>query len=320
MPQKRISSQPRPIRSVPSTKVGDQDIIDTYKCHWCGKRCRGLDKNFPASQSELYAGWDYHLPICRKCIEKLYEHYVRAYDGDENAAIRRICSKYDIYYSEDIVNSALVGRSCQKSPISVYLSRSCLNQYKGKTFDTTLDEERLAKVSLIAEDEPEEVTRKSARNIKRWGTGYTEEEYEMLNEHYKLYKDSIDENNATQIALLNDLCEQYVLKMRARQNGDIDRYEKVSKLYQQTLGSASLKPKSTADQVSNNPDECWGNFIKTVETMSPAEYFEDKSIFKDYDEQDEYYRRFVERSTNNLMNGTSIMDDEYSIKDDIDDQ
>ena len=142
----------------------------------------------------------------------------------------------------------------------------------------------------------------------------------MLNNHYKMLKEEINPDDPIQDAYIKDACEQHILKYRYRDT-DIDKYDKVSKLYQATLASANLKPKdNTKELISNNPDECWGNFEKIIETTSPADYFKDKKIFDDYDHMDEYYKRFIERPTDNLRNGTNVMDDEFSIKVNNDDE
>lgn len=302
------------IISPKKTEVEESLIKKPHKCVTCGTRYAKQEGNFSFSQSPFFKGNNSYLPICNDCIDSLVKQYQEIL-GDQDAAIKRVCLHWDIYQNDSIL-SASKKSGAQRSRIKEYVRQCNLNQNSGKTYDDYLYEQNnnliLSESDIENMEEPD--AKKLQKNMKRWGIGYSEAEYDMLNEHYKLYKDSIDEENATQATLLNDLCEQYVLKARARQDKDMDRYDKVSKLYQQTLGNANLKPKTNGDTAINNPDECWGNFTKIIETMSPAEYFKDKSIFKDYDEQDEYYRRFVERPTNNLINGTSAMDEEYSIK------
>lgn len=289
-------------------------IKKPHKCTMCGSRYTKQQGNFPYSQSPFFKGNNSYLPICNNCLNSATDQYQQIL-GNQDDAIKRMCLHWDIYQSESILASSKK-IDAKRSRIKEYVRQCNLTQNAGKTYDDYLFEQKGNIILSESEVENMEETdaKKLQRNLKKWGVGYSEAEYDMLNEHYKLYKDSIDEENATQVTLLNDLCEQYVLKARARQDKDMDRYEKVSKLYQQTLGNANLKPKNTNDQSINNPDECWGNFTKIVETMSPAEYFKDKSIFKDYDEQDAYYRRFIERPTNNLIDGTTIMDEEYSVK------
>ena len=170
---------------------------------------------------------------------------------------------------------------------------------------------------IQTEAELKEETSVSDRTVKRWGLGYTETEYQMLNDHYKMLKDKAGDDDVKE-ALIRDLCEQHIMKYRARQEKDIDRYDKISKLYQQTLANADLKPKDTSKNiVTNNPDDAWCMFNSIVENYSPAEFIKEKGIhiFDDMFKQDEYYRRIIGRSTNNLINGTNEMDSEFEIKD-----
>ena len=224
---------------------------------------------------------------------------------------------WDIYYTDKLATSCYTV-SGNTTRVVKHLKTCNLGQYNGKTFDTYLLEN--SSVVLTASD-VDNTTDASVTNsaISIWGLGYTEAEYKMLDDHYNMLKEQIDTNDPIQGALIKDACEQHILKYRYRDQ-DIDSYDKVSKLYQATLLKADLKPKTTnKDQAVNNPDECWGNFIKTVETVSPADYFKDKKIFEDFDQMDDYYTRFIKRPTDNLINGTSVMDYEFSVKADDDD-
>ena len=91
---KTAPSQNTELKKIDNTK---KDEPNFYVCPTCGHKYSKLDSNFPASQSELYAGWDYHIPICRACLDKIFIHYTTVYGGDEDKAIRRICEKFDIY-------------------------------------------------------------------------------------------------------------------------------------------------------------------------------------------------------------------------------
>ena len=274
----------------------------------------------------MYKGNNSFLPICNNCLENLVEQYTELL-GSQNEAIKRVCLHWDIYFSESLLNSTKK-IDANRSRIKNYVKNCNLFQNAGKTFDSYLREikddtidsfEELERIKTEAELNDEVAV--SDRTVKRWGLGYSETEYQMLNDHYKVLKDKIGDDDVKD-SLIKDLCEQHILKYRARQDKDYDRYEKMSKLYQQTLSTVDLKPKNTEKNViSNNPDECWGVFQQIVENYSPAEFIKEKNkkVFKDYNEQDEYYRRFIIRPTENLLNGTTTMDKEYSIKVEDDD-
>ena len=299
---------------------------DYYKCCTCGKKYTKQSGNFSFSQSPLYKGNNSFLPICNHCLENLVEQYTELL-GSQNEAIKRVCLHWDIYVSDSLLNSTKK-IDANRSRIKCYVKNCNLHPNCGKTYDTYLREIKEDTIDSVeelerikAEAELNDEVSVSDRTVKRWGLGYSETEYQMLNDHYKVLKDKIGDDDVKD-SLIKDLCEQHILKYRARQDKDYDRYEKMSKLYQQTLSTVDLKPKNTDKNViSNNPDECWGVFQQIVENYSPAEFIKekDKKVFKDYNEQDEYYRRFIVRPTENLVNGTTIMDEEYSIKVEDDD-
>ena len=163
-------------------KYSKEDQPNFYKCPCCATSYVKLDDNFPASQSELYAGWNYHLPICKKCLDKMFEHYTEVYGNDEDAAIRRICEKYDIYYNVSLLNAS---RKITKnrSRIHTYISKANLVQYKGKTYDTTLDEERKEGV-IETLDDVKDAKKAKLKTVKFFGTGFSDDDYQYLQEQY----------------------------------------------------------------------------------------------------------------------------------------
>ena len=301
--------------------VEDDESQGKYKCCACGHRYTNLEKNFPYSQSVFFKGNSNRLPICNSCIDKFTEQYTELL-GSQDEAIKRMSLHWDMYISESLLFSSKK-IDAHRSRIKNYIKNCNLTQNAGKTFDTYLKEQESDAINSyedlqdVKENGNEDI---SERTVKRWGLGYSPAEYQMLNDHYKMLKEQINPDDPIQDAYIKDACEQHILKYRYRDT-DIDKYDKVSKLYQATLANANLKPKdNTKELISNNPDECWGNFEKIIETMSPADYFSDKKIFEDYDHMDEYYKRFIERPTDNLRNGTNIMDEEFSIKVNNDDE
>lgn len=295
---------------------------DYYKCCTCGKKYTKQTGNFSYSQSPLYKGNNSFLPICNHCLENLVEQYTILL-GSQNEAIKRVCLHWDIYFNDSILNSTKK-IDANRSRIKCYVKNCNLQQHAGKTYDTYLQEikdntinsiEELEK--LQAEAELKDEASVSDRTVKRWGLGYNEIEYQMLNDHYKMLKDKAGDDDVKD-SLIKDLCEQHIMKYRARQDKDIDRYDKLSKLYQQTLANADLKPKDTSKNIdTNNPDEVWGRYVQIVENYSPAEFIKENGlhVFEDTNQQDEYYRRMIARPTNNLINGTNEMDSEFEIKD-----
>mgnify|MGYP003310979728 CR=1 FL=1 len=106
---------------------------DKYECLYCGKSY--VDTSYYNSNSVFYSNGK--LPYCKQCIEKLYQNMLDKYtnDGDlypERRAVKRLCMAFDIYFKEDVFNSALKNyreSEVKTSPMSQYMRIIQLFQY-----------------------------------------------------------------------------------------------------------------------------------------------------------------------------------------------
>ena len=282
-----------------------------YKCCACGKAYTKLDTNFPASQSELYAGLDYHLPICRKCLDKLFEHYTTVYGGDEDKAIRRLCELFNIYYNQSLLNAS---RKITKnrSRIHTYISRTNLIQYKNKTYDTTLDEERNEENKTIESiDDIEDISeyKITPKMVKFWGLDYKPQDYQTLQGYYdELLKLCESKPDIRKQKMMKNLC---LLEFQMQQNiqGGKD-IGTLSNSYKSLFEAAELK---ISDADTSN--DSFGKWIMDIEKYSPAEYYSDKKKYHDFFGIVEYIERFMFRPLKNLIFGTHEKEKEYWIND-----
>lgn len=289
------------------------DEPNFYVCPTCKGHYTKLDGNFPASQSELYAGWDYHIPICRKCLDKLFEHYTTVYGGDEDKAIRRICERYDIYYNVSLLNAS---RKITKtrSRIHNYISKANLVQYKDKTFDTTLDEERNNTISSMEDYDEKKLngevsTTKTA--LKRWGVGvFADTDYSILEEHYKMLKDNNPNADNNQEIFIKSLCHLNLLMTKALKDNDLDGYTKANSEYAKTFKQAGLR---TVEEKDSSNDETFCMTLGFISDYTPEEFYQDKELYADWDKIGEYIDRHITRPMINLETGSDIRDKEFFV-------
>lgn len=324
MPAKKNKTSTRTLKttapsndtSVQKIRFSKEDEPNFFKCISCATSYKKLDGNFPASQSELFSGWNYHLPICKKCLDKLFEHYTTVYGGDEDMAIRRICEKFDIYYSESLLSAS---RKINKnvSRMSTYISKSNLIQYKGKTFDTTLDEERGIIIESREQVEEEGMAITKAA-MDRWGVGiFSEDDYALLEEHYKMLKKANPNCDSNQEIFVKSLCHLNLLMMRSLKNNDLDGYAKANSEYGKTFTKAGLK---TVQETDKNADDCWGLFMEQISQYTPEEYYKDKKMYADVDGIGKQFERFVLRPLKNILLKTNQRDEEFNVEDAIVDE
>ena len=245
-------------------KYSKEDQPNFYKCPCCATSYVKLDDNFPASQSELYAGWNYHLPICKKCLDKMFEHYTEVYGNDEDAAIRRICEKYDIYYNVSLLNAS---RKITKnrSRIHTYISKANLVQYKGKTYDTTLDEERKEGV-IETLDDVRDSKKAKLKTVKFFGTGFEDDDYVFLEDEYLDWTTRHECNTKAQEEVFKQICYAQLDILKAKRAGLPTK--DLTKTLQDLLATANLQPKQTKDNTLAEQNT-FGTLIRKWENERP---------------------------------------------------
>ena len=297
-----------------------------YICYHCLKDFL-TPTEFYASNSDIYSGMGY-LPICKDCLTKMYKKFLKKYKNPLRA-MQRLCMSFDIYYNEDAV------KSCGDDPDKVlgsYFRRLNLATHKGKTFDSTIKEgfkmgygaeptiskydEPEVQVVYIAPTNDDEAEIAKTRDIKRWGAGFSTDEYDALNAHYKLLKEANPNCDNNQEMFITDLCYINMRRMKALREGRDDDYGKLSENYRKSFNQAGLR---TAQENVNSSDDAWTAWTGIISKYSPEEYYRNKEKYKDYDGLGEYYQRMVVRPMRNLQLGTQERDPEYSIPDEEDD-
>lgn len=280
----------------------DQDEYLT--CCYCGTH-KPL-KEFNKSNSQLYNATGV-LPICKDCLRKVFNFYNDKYMNPK-LAMQRVCSAFDLYYSDDVYNSAT--RSEVGTPITNYIKVLNTAQYKNKTFNNTL----LEGFAFAPEEEIYEVGGEviNPEDVRMWGKGFNPEEYEILNAHYELLKKSNENLASNQIIYISDLCKTHLLKCRALENGNYKAYNDCSTQYMKLFKEAGLSLKAV-DTLGDK--DTWGTMIERIQQYTPSEYYKNKKLYADYDKFGDYMQRFVFRPIKNLITGEAVRDPEFNVED-----
>lgn len=282
---------------IPSSKPKQTSLskesAGKFTCTRCAKSYKSQTTSFPASQSPLFQENNKRLPVCKSCINEMFEYYKERL-GDEKAAIKRLCLKFDMYWSEEIYNmvpKANTSASRILSYISKLNSKSNLLQYAGKTFDDAIeDEERLygsyavsrlaSNTDNLSDENESGVTQKS---IEFWGRGFPAIYYTELDKHWSDWcgeRDPKDMDKA-EMSLYKQIC---LLEVKIAQDAaagkSIDR--DISAL-NTVLGSANIKPvQKQKDELGNDIEQQpFGVWINKIENTRPIS--EPLDEFKDVD-------------------------------------
>lgn len=140
-----------------------KEIIPTKRCLHCGMELTDKHFNKLNTNSNIYAGNNNYIPICKDCVKILYEQFKIQYANQfsvlgmkpdekeaQKLAIRRLCMALDIYYSDRLFEAAL--KQIERFPtidmITAYMKVANLKQNKRKTYDDTILEDGMSQELL----------------------------------------------------------------------------------------------------------------------------------------------------------------------------
>ena len=249
-------------------------------CSRCGKMYTKQKGNFPASQSPLFIESGY-LPVCNHCMEGLYEHYREAL-GSGEAAMQRLCLKFDIYWNPEIWG--MVSKiSTSTSRVRQYISKTFLIRYIGHTYDDTLDEAARPFIPLemrdVEEDENGDAPIKTdvtQETILFWGAGFDEAMYKELDMRYERWtKDLPKPMPIVEESLYKQICIQEAqINRRASAGQDV---EKGQNALNNLLSSLNVKPNQKKDDESADLETTpLGVWAKRWEENRPIPEYDDE--------------------------------------------
>ena len=240
------------------------------------------------------------MTICKDCVNAMFAEYTDQC-GSEKIAMRQLCRKLDLYWSEKIYDSVQkknVGRAIAVG----YISRLTSSNYAGKCYDDTLIAEDT--MWSFAEDTPkvyEEVQQNqmpvsdeidddfelTEEIIAFWGKGYTPEMYADLEQRRSYWMSRFPDNTELDIgteAIIKQICAVELDINRDRAAGRA--VDKSLNALNTLLGSASLKPtqkKSDADaSIYNTPMGVWIDRFEYKRPIPDDESDENKNYLKKY--------------------------------------
>lgn len=235
-----------------------------HVCRRCGNSYGKLSGNFLVCYGALYKGAGY-LPYCNHCVEDMYMSYLRQC-GDQQAALRQLCRKLDLYWSAELYESILA-KTTPANIVKDYIAKLRGKNCIGKSFDNTLieagtmwdDVTDTKQVNEVVDDaEPEQAVSDEDIEVPdeikdRFGSGYTNQMYLELNRRYnywmKRLPPDVDKDDIGVQALTQQLCavELDINRLRA-QGQSVDKYINT---FQSLLGRLMTDPVKKKEEDAN---------------------------------------------------------------------
>lgn len=284
-----------------------------YACSCCGKTFVKQNGNFMQTNSPLFANNAGYLTFCKTCCEKHYDKMFALYGNEPAKAIHECCRTFGWYWNEGLYDASKKILDTYTPLVAYYITVGGKNGAPaGYTYENRIQEDVL-RIENGEIDETTEVRTATTRQIKVWGKSFETEEYAILDDYYDDLTAEFKSSSPVQEKLLRDLCVQRLLQDKAIRRGDIDAYEKASKLYHSTLKAGDLEVKSKEEDL-NDPNASYGHTLAMIENFTPGEYYKDKKLFLDFDKIKEYFERFILRPMKNFITGSNDRDPEYTVQ------
>lgn len=264
-------------------------------CSKCGKSYGRRKGYFPVNYGLLYKGVGY-VSVCKDCIDAMYNGYLSQCNNAKDA-VRQMCRKLDLYWS-DKVYEVVERKNTTSTMMTSYIAKINTVSYSGKSYDDTLAEEGTlwnwgvqATVQEIPvysnEDTTQEEPEISDDVIAFWGTGYTPEMYESLEQRRSYWMSRFPEDYELDIgteAIIRQICSLELDINRDRAAGRA--VDKSVNALNTLLGSASLKPaqkKGDADaSIYNTPMGVWVDRFEYKRPIPDDATEDEKNYFKKY--------------------------------------
>lgn len=266
----------------------EEDVTPAYYvCAHCGKRFLKQQDNFSVCQSHIWAGNNHYLPVCNTCLNKMFDEY-REKLGNEDEACKRICMKFDIYFSQSLLDST--AKHAPNIPrMKAWLRQTNMMQNRGKTFDTYLAEVNGRIIN--APEELQDVKGKvSQRMLEFWGNGFTDKDYLFLDREYKDWVSRYECKTKAQEVLFKNIAMAQLNVTNVARTGDTKELKIANDNLQSLLGSANIKPNQTNENALTEANT-FGMLIEKWERTKPIP--DPDPAWKDADGIGHYFRVWV---------------------------
>lgn len=282
-----------------------------YTCFYCGKEY--VESNYYKSFGNFFDNIG-KIPYCKQCIEKLYQYYFDKYTNEgylnpEERAVKRVCMAMDIYYLDKVFNSAMNKvKETNISPMGQYMRIIQLSQYQDKSYDNTILEVKQKELSEFLMDMSNISERNvSEKTIKFFGAGFTDEDYEFLQEQYSDWTSRHECQTKAQEEVFKRICFKQLEILKATRLGEDTK--NLDATFRDLLDTAKLQPKQNSGDAMSDA-QTFGTLIDKWENERPLPEIDDD--LKDVDKIGFYVDTFFKGHTCRMLNIKNAFSNLYS--------
>lgn len=310
--------------------IGEDECLpeDTSYCRKCMK-VKGRKSNFLKTTTPDLDSTNC-LSVCTSCVNEMYGKILLSENGNIQKTVLKLCRMLNVRYEESAIESALKHIESSKSNpeklFGLYRAK-LLVIFRTGVNDTNVDltYQYSNDISIPADESKFQIEEyKNMDELRKfWGKGFEAEEIMILEEKFAEYSQTNSIDTHPERVLLKYICLKEYEIDKALAGGGKSSTATLTKEYQDLLKSANISPSSPSSVSVGKAQETWGMFIKTIEETEPAEYFKNEGLFKDYDNVEKIWNRYIVRSIKNFITGSrdfNVEDIESDYEDETEDQ
>lgn len=290
-------------------KDSSEEVKQEEELVYCRRCEKHQKKTMYHSALDLDLDKNLLMSICKNCVNDIFDRYLISSGNNLSEALYKTCRTLNIMFLERVVDSLklhLAKKEAEGKEIEIFgIYKSHLGRWlslnKGVP-GTFNDNSNVFNKSENQNELENESVEDKEYLISMWGEGLSSEDYSFLERELSNWKRSHSSDTYAETVLLKEICYiQLDLKKARIENRDTSA---LLKKLLESMKTSALDPAKANQASSGSGKETWGMFLKVIEETTPAEYFADKELFKDFDNIDIYFQNYIKRPAMNFYSST----------------
>lgn len=295
------------LRSKQLTKTGVE--VNVNHCRKC-QRDRSPLKFYDAT--DIYLDTNGLFSVCIDCINEIFDT-IYANEKSIEVTILKMCRMFNLAYVPEAIETTKHQLETRKETRNK--EDSFFGTYKAKVkvtlragvHDNDVDMTYKEVTSIIAKKDniiTDDDVDNSQELVAFWGTD-DKDDIAFLENQFSNFKQTHKADTYAEVILLKEVCYKILeIDKSRKQNKSIDSS---LKSLQEVMKSLAISP-NISNASSGKSIDSFGVWIKEIESLTPAEWIEDKSIFRDVDNIEEYTEKFITSPLRSFVTGNKEFD------------
>ena len=315
-----MTEAPKEIKRIKKTKKTWRTKVTTSTgCEVAEKYCRFCmtvkNPKFFTVATDTYLNKDGLHDICNPCLEQIFQDCL-ASERDVTRAFLKFCRGQNWSFKSAAVETSI--KTAEKllkqgKPVTyVPEYKQTLHGIANISVRTGMNADMTFSEPSKDEYIPKELLGDTVSQdvIDFWIPGLPREDYVWLENELARWKKTHKADTAADETLLSEIVwtNYEIRKEKVAGHSTDSLVDKLQKL----MKTAAVDPAKSTVASAGKSLENFSAFIKTIEETEPCEYYKDKSLFKDFDNIEWYFEKFVKRP---LLNFIGVARD-FNISDD----